>query len=78
MAEQLERFLNLDIPEELNLSRNIQTMVARATAANVSPDETAKVVVAVVVGNLMEIENRLVALEKQAGITPAPPRYSIG
>jgi hypothetical protein len=74
MAEQLDRFLKLDIPEELHLSRNIQTMVARATVANVSPDETAQAVLSIVVGNVMEMEARLVALEKQAGITPAPPR----
>ncbi|MDT5351219.1 MAG: hypothetical protein QOH91_4506 [Mycobacterium sp.] len=76
MAEQLDRFLNLDIPEALYLSRNIQTMVARATVANASPDDTAKAVLAIVAGNLMEIEERLIRLEKQAGIDPPQPHSS--
>jgi hypothetical protein len=49
-------------------------MVARATVAGSSPEDTAKAVLAIVAGNVMEMEERLVALEKQAGIEPRPSR----
>lgn len=74
MSDGLERFLSLDIPENLHLSRNIQTMVARATVAGASPDETAKVVLGIVIGNVMEIEQRLVSVEERLGIQPSAPQ----
>ena len=74
VAEKLDKFVNLDIPEELYLSRNIQTMMARASVAGAPPEEAARAVLAIVAGNVMELEKRVVALEKQAGIEPEQPR----
>jgi hypothetical protein len=74
MGEKLDRFMNLDIPEELYLSRNIQRMMARAAVVDAPPEEAARAVLAIVAGNVMELEERVVALEKQAGIEPRQPR----
>ena len=69
--------MDLEIPEELRLSQNIQTMTARATAAGASPEEIARAVLAIVAGNIMELEQRVVALEKQAGIETPKPTYTL-
>ena len=69
--------MNLDIPEEQHLSRNLQTMWAKGAAAGASPDDIAKAVLAIVSGNVMELEQRVVALEKQAGVVPPKPDYKI-
>ena len=74
MGEKLDEFVSIDIPEELPLSRNIQTMVARCAVAGASPEETAMAVLAIVAGNVMELEERLVELEKKAGIEPKQRR----
>ncbi|ORB67693.1 hypothetical protein [Mycolicibacterium tusciae] len=74
MGEKLNKFLELDIPEELYLARNIQTMMARAAVADAPPEEAAMAVLSIAVGNLMELEQRVVTLEKQAGVTPPKPR----
>ncbi|MFV1355722.1 hypothetical protein ABFV47_01435 [Mycolicibacterium fortuitum] len=74
MGDKLNKWLELDIPEELYLSRNIQTMMARAAVADAPREETAMAILAIAVGNVMELEGRVVALEKQAGITPPKPR----
>jgi hypothetical protein len=66
MAEAIDKFMTLDIPEELYLSRNIQTVWARAVTAGASPEETAMAVLAIVAGNVMELEERLLALERKA------------
>ncbi len=74
MGEKFEQFLNYEIPEELYLSRNIQTMMARATVAGAPPDEAATALLTILAGNVMELETRVVALERQAGVTPPTPR----
>lgn len=63
MGEQLDEFLNLDIPEELYLSRNIQTMLARVQVTGASNEEAVGAVLSVVAANVMDLEQRLVALE---------------
>lgn len=65
MTDGIEQFMNLDIPEELHLSRNIQTMWARGVTSGASADDTAKAILAVLAGNVMELEQRLLALEKK-------------
>jgi hypothetical protein len=74
MDDHLGQFLNLDIPEEMHISRNIQAMAARAVVAGASPDDTAKAILGIVAGNVMEIEDRLIALEKQARIAKVKRR----
>lgn len=74
MGDKLNKLLELDIPEELHLSRNIQTMVARATATGASREDAANALLSIALGNIMELEQRLVALEKSAGITPPKPQ----
>jgi hypothetical protein len=74
MDDHLGQFLNLDIPEEMHISLNIQTMAARAVVAGASPDDTAKAILGIVAGNVMEIEERLIALEKQARIAKVKRR----
>jgi hypothetical protein len=78
MGNGFGKWLNLDIPEELYLSRNIQTMMARAAVAGASPDDTAKAILAIVAGNVRDMEQRLIALEKHAGIEPPKPRFPVG
>jgi hypothetical protein len=64
--------------EELYLSRNVQTMMARAAVAGASPDDTAKAVLEIVATNAMGMEQRLAAVfsggEK---MTVAALRYPI-
>jgi hypothetical protein len=74
MGEAMDKFLNTDIPEELYLSRNIQTIAARARQGGATNDELLKALVAIMAGNVMELEERLVALEKKAGVEPMRPR----
>jgi hypothetical protein len=74
MGEKFDEFISLDIPEEMYLSRNIQSTAAHAAVAGASPEETAKAVLAIVAGNVVEIEERLIALERQAGTAPKKPR----
>jgi hypothetical protein len=69
MGEAFDRFMKFDIPEEMHLSRNIQRMMAKAAAAGASPEESARAAFAIVKGNVMELEQRVLGLEKQAGIT---------
>jgi hypothetical protein len=66
MGEELDRFMNLDIPEELHLSRNIQTIAARYTTGQLSEAEYLPTMLVVLAGNVMKLEDRLVALEGKA------------
>lgn len=70
MSEKLNKFLEMDIPEELRLSRNLQTMSARAHVSGASPEEASAAILGIACGNIMELEMRLVALEKHLGIKP--------
>jgi hypothetical protein len=74
MAHPLDRFLAADIPEELYLSRNLQTMAARAVAAGATPEETGMALLSIAIGNICDLEERVVAIERQAGINPPEPR----
>ncbi len=74
MGEKFDQFMSLDIPEEMHLSRNIQATAAHAASAGASAEDTARAVLAIVAGNVVEIEERLIALERQADITPRKPR----
>jgi hypothetical protein len=49
-------------------------MMARGVAADARPEETATAVLVIAVGNIMELEERVVALEKHAGIPPKKTR----
>jgi hypothetical protein len=66
MGEELDRFMNLDIPEDLHLSRNIQTIAARYTTGQLSEAEYVPTMLMVLAGNVMKLEDRLVALEGKA------------
>lgn len=67
MAEEdVDRFMNLDIPDELHLSRNLQTIAARYTTGQLSEAEYLPTMLVVLAGNVMELEDRLVALERKA------------
>jgi hypothetical protein len=61
-----DKWKNLDIPEEMHLSRNIQTLAARAHSGGAPEDEYLKALVAIIAGSVMEIEQRLLALEKKS------------
>jgi hypothetical protein len=74
MGEKFDQFMNLDIPEEMYLSRNIQATAAHAAVSGASAEDTARAVLAMVAGNVVEIEERLLALERHAGITPKNAR----
>jgi hypothetical protein len=65
MGEAFDKFMNLDIPDELYLSRNIQTMAARAKVADVPTEEAVAAMVAILAGNVMELEQRLLAVERR-------------
>ena len=69
MGERFDQFMNVDIPEEMYLSRNIQATAAHAAVSGASAEDTARAVLAIVAGNVVEIEERLLALERHAGIT---------
>ena len=75
MGEKFDRLVNLDIPEEMHLSRNIQATAAHAAVSGASADDTARAILAIVTGNVEEIEQRLLALERNAGIKPKKPRH---
>jgi len=62
--------MNLDIPEEMYLSRNIQATAAHAAVSGASAEHTARAVLAIVAGNVVEIEEQLLALERHTGIKP--------
>ena len=66
--------MNLDIPEEMYLSRNIQATAAHAAVSGASAEDTARAVLAIVAGNVVEIEERLLALERHTGIKPKRAR----
>jgi hypothetical protein len=74
MGEKFDQFMNLEIPEEMYLSRNIQATAAHAAVSGASAEDTARAVLAIVAGNVVEIEERLIALERKAGIRPKKPR----
>jgi hypothetical protein len=74
MGDHLDRLLQTDIPEELYLSRNVQTMIARATVAGVPTDETIMAILTITVGNMMELEERVVAIEKKIRLNFPTPR----
>lgn len=62
--------MSLDIPGEMYLSRNIQTMTARAKYGEAPPEEALAALVTILAGAVMELEERLLAAEKQLGIPP--------
>ena len=66
--------MNLDIPEEMYLSRNIQATAEHAAVSGASAEDTARAVLAIVAGNVVEIEERLLALERRTGIKPKRAR----
>ena len=74
MGEKFDQFINLDIPEEMYLSRNIQATAAHAAVSGASAEDTARAVLAIVAGNVVEIEERLLALERHTGIKPKRAR----
>jgi hypothetical protein len=73
MGEPFDKFIRLDIPEVMHLTRNIQTTAARAALSGASLDDTARAVLAAIAGNIVEIEERLLALERQVGIELSKP-----
>ena len=58
----------------LTWSKTFSSRSAHAAVSGASAEDTAGAVVAIVAGNVVEIEERLLALERHAGITPKNAR----
>jgi hypothetical protein len=71
MGSGFERLMNADIPDEMYLARNVR-QIARHWDT-MSKDEYRKTVVAVIAGNVMELEGRLLVVEKKTDIQPRQP-----